>query len=108
MKDGGWRYSGLLDPSGAERPSYAAFDFLTEELGVATYTGPVTQFVGIEGYAFATPEGRVWVLWAPDEVAHTVDLPSGTIRVLDKYGTEIAGSSGAISVSSPVYVELVP
>jgi hypothetical protein len=108
FQDGGWRSTGMLDTTGKPRPAYYAFSFLTRELGGATYRGPVTQFSGLAGYAFAAPGKAVWVLWAPDEVARTITLPAGTVRVLDRSGTVIAGSSGNVTVKSPIYIELRP
>ena len=108
FQDGGWRYSGLLDANGTPRPAYFAFKFLGEELRGATYRGRVDQYSGVAGYAFTQPGKRIWVLWTPDEVARTIALPAETLRVLDKYGNVIATGAGALSLKSPVYVELTP
>jgi len=107
FEGGGWRYSGMLDEDQQPKLAYHAYDFLTEELGGATYEGEVTQYPGLQGYAFRTAEKRIWVLWAPDEQARTISLPWDALQVLDKYGAPIA-SDGGVTVSSPVYIELGP
>lgn|GEM_PF-1717482 len=104
----GWRHGGLLDENQNPRPAYWALHFLTNELARYSYTGPVTLYPSLQGYEFSVTGKRVWVLWAPDEVPHSVTLPAGTVRVFDKYGGDITPPGDTLSVSSPVYVELIP
>lgn len=104
----GWRFSGMLDGSQNPKPAYLVFDFLTQELANATYTGKVTQYAGLSGYAFSKPGKLIWVLWAPDEQTYTITLPSSTTVVYDKYGADITPVGSTLSVKSPVYVESTP
>jgi hypothetical protein len=104
----GWRYGGMLDENQEPKPAYEAFDFLTTELGDARYEGEVAGYPELQGYAFRTPGKRIWVLWAPDEEDHSVSLPAGVTRVLDKYGNDRTPSGDTLIVNSPVYIELSP
>ncbi|MDQ6964377.1 MAG: hypothetical protein Q9M13_05595, partial [Mariprofundales bacterium] len=104
----GWRYSGMLDVNQNPKPAYYAFDFMTTELGEASYSRQVTQYPDLRGYAFTAPGKRIWVLWAPDEHPHTITLPADIVRVYDKYGNDITPSENNLTVNSPVYVELNP
>lgn len=104
----GWLYGGLLDENQNPKPAYRALDFLTMELSGTQYVGLVSQYPELQGYEFAAPGKHVWVLWAPDEQPRTISLPTGTIRVYDKYGSDITPPEGTISVSNPIYLELVP
>ena len=103
-----WRYSGLLDDNQQPKPAYQALDFLTEELKGAAYTGEVTQYEGLRAYEFQTNAKVVWVMWSPDEVERTIQLPDSTAQVYDKYGKALAHENNQISVKSPVYVEMNP
>ena len=106
---GEWRYSSMLGSVQNPRPAYYTFDFLTEELGGASYKGLVTRYSALRGYEFSAPGKRIWVLWAPDEQLHTITLPSATLEVVyDKYGNDITPTGSSISVNSPIYVELTP
>lgn len=104
----GWRQGGMLDENQNPRPAYWALNFLTNELARYSYTGPVTLYPGLQGYEFSVTGKRVWVLWAPDQVPHSITLPAGTVRVYDKYGGDITPPGGVLSISSPAYVELIP
>ena len=101
----GWRYSGLLDGAQSPKPAYDALKFLTQELGRATYIGRVLEDTAVDGYEFSRDSGKVWVLWSPDEVNHTVGIPSSAQKAYDKYGVEIPITANQITVNSPVYIE---
>jgi hypothetical protein len=104
----GWRFGGMLDENQDPKPAYRALDFLTEELAGAGYKSPVTQYASLRGFEFRNSQNRIWVLWSPDGGSHTINLPAGFQRVLDKYGVDITPSTSSISVKSPIYVELAP
>ena len=104
----GWRYGGMLDANQNPKPAYYAFDFLTTELGETSYSGRVTQYPDLRGYAFTALGKRIWVLWSPDEQAHTITLPTHTVRVYDKYGNDVTPAGSTIAVQSPIYVEVTP
>ena len=101
----GWRNGGLLDETQSPKPAYDALKFLTRELVDSTYVGRVTTPPNVNGYEFARNDKKIWVLWSPDELDHTVTLPSTAQKAFDKYGTEITIAANKITVNSPVYVE---
>ncbi len=104
-----WRYTSLLDGNQSPKPAYNSLWFLTRELYGAVYSQQITSYPGLRIYEFqSTTVKRIWVVWAPDQQAHTFDLPSGTTAALDKYGVPIAPVNNQITVNSPVYVEIVP
>jgi hypothetical protein len=103
----GWRNGSLLDENQDPRPAYYALDFMTEELWRAEYLGPVQDYAHLEGYAFATKEKRIWVLWSRDEQAIIhITPPAQAYRVMDKYGGELPLGGVQFSGSEPVYIEL--
>jgi hypothetical protein len=104
----GWRYGGMLDENQQPKPAYYALDFLTQELAEASYVRQITQFSVLRTFEFSAPGKKIWVMWAPDEVPHTITLPPGANKVYDKYGNDITPPDGQIAVSSPIYVEFVP
>jgi hypothetical protein len=104
----GWRYGTLLGYNWQPKPAYHALEFLTAELKDATYSKEITQFGSLKVFEFRAPAKKIWVMWAPDEVPHTITLPSGANKVYDKYGSDITPLDSQIAVSSPTYVELVP
>jgi hypothetical protein len=104
----GYSYSGMLDANQNPKPVYWAFQFMTTELGDASYSGRVTQYPNLRGYAFTAPNKRIWVLWSPDEQPYVIELPSGVVGVYDKYGNDITPVESSISISHPVYVEFAP
>ena len=106
--EGNWRYGALLDRSHNPKPVYSAIQFLIQELSQAVYVGPVEDFPELIGYEFRSTEKRVWVLWSRDVNAISVLLPAETTRVLDKYGGVLNPMAGKITVSQPIYVELIP
>ena len=83
-----WRYSGLLNSDQEPKPAYHALQGLTSLLVEARYLGPIGQSSGLEGYAFprSDTQGRPWVLWAPDAVEVTIDLPAGLQQSYDLLG----------------------
>jgi len=101
----GWRYGGLLDGSQNPKPAYNALQFLTQELRDAAYTGRVSLHAQVNGYEFSRNDMKVWVLWSPDEMNHTVTLPSSAQRAYNKYGVEVPITSNKVTVNSPLYVE---
>jgi len=102
----GWRNGGLLDGSQTPKPAYNALKFLTQEIGSARYIGRVLENTAVDGYEFLRNDKKVWVMWSPDEINHTVSLPASTLGAYDKYGAAIPITSNQITVNSPVYVEL--
>jgi hypothetical protein len=102
----GWRYGGLLDGSQSPKPAYNALQFLTQELEGASYIGRVLENTAVDAYEFTRKDVKVWVMWSPDEMNHTVSLPSSALQAYNKYGVLIPITSNQITVNSPVYVEL--
>ena len=71
----GWRNGGLLDISNSPRPSYVAYQVLTQQLINADYLSPVDYGTGIEGYAFRRDTQDIQVLWSE------LDVPDLSILV---------------------------
>jgi hypothetical protein len=104
----GWRYNSLLDGDGNPKPSYYAFQFLTNELGRAVYSQQIGQYPNVRVYEFRTSSKRIWVMWSPDDQYQAIDLPAGVTKVFDKYGNLVSLDSNQVTVKSPLYVEMAP
>jgi hypothetical protein len=104
----GWRFGGLLDEDQNPRPSFEALSFLTVELSEAGYSGEVTQYESLVGHKFLKPDKQIWVVWSPDEVETQIQLPENLLVVFNKYGEDITPPGKDITVSSPIYLELIP
>ncbi len=126
----GFYHSALLDQSGTPKPAYLAYETLTEELAGARYLRQMdsieTGHADIEGHVFSLRGGttKKVVLWTSEQTRlmgfPVTYLPSGQLRVVDKYGTErilTDGSDdtgiedGLVTVAigpSPIYVEAYP
>jgi hypothetical protein len=102
----GWRYSGLLDTNQNPKKVYYALQFMTTELSSSKYIQQIFSYSNVRAYEFSNSSKRVWVMWSPDGQNHTITLPAGTIKVLDKYGTVLTPSNNQLTINSPVYVEL--
>jgi hypothetical protein len=105
---GSWRYASLLNADLTPKPSYYAYQFLTQELRGGTYNRQITTYSGLSVFEFSARWRTVWVAWAPDELPHTMILPANVLQVLDKYGNLIQPTNGQLTIKSPVYIELVP
>jgi hypothetical protein len=106
FEDSGWRSSGLY-MSSSPKPAFYSYQYLSTTLNGATLVGPLSQYPALSGFEFRLSNKRIWVLWAPDQVAHTITLPSGVTAVKDKYGKDLPLSAN-LSVLSPIVIELVP
>jgi hypothetical protein len=104
----GWCYTGLLNGDGSTKPAYNAFQFMTQQMQGTTVLGESTAYSGVTTYRFSASDKQIWVMWSTDQSNKAVNLPSNTIRVLDKYGTVIYSSPipSTITINRPVYVEL--
>ncbi|MFM8320529.1 MAG: hypothetical protein ACKOC5_06395 [Chloroflexota bacterium] len=105
-EDSGWRSSGLFE-DGAAKPAYYAYQYLSNLLYEATYSRTITSYPGVAAYEFRDVGRRLWILWASDQVSHSVTLPTGVIAIYDKFGVQLP-TAGAITVKSPVVVVLQP
>ena len=103
-----WRYGSLLDDNQNPKPAYNALNFITEELKSASYTAQIQGYEGLQVYEFTTPSKKIWVMWAPDEQPHNIQLPENVTGIYDKYGNILSAPGNLLSVKSPVYVELAP
>jgi hypothetical protein len=79
---------------------------MTNELSSSKYIQQIYNYSNVRAYEFTNSTKRIWVMWSPDDQYHTINLPAGTIKVLDKYGNMITPSNNQITVKSPVYVEI--
>ncbi len=108
LRGPGWRYGGLLNRDQQPKRVYNALRTLAERLAGAAFSRQVTEYPDLEGYEFTSAGKRIWVLWAPDGGEHFVSLPAGTLAVRDKYGFAVSVDGDTLSISRPVYIELVP
>jgi hypothetical protein len=102
----GWRYSGLLDANQNPKPVYKALQFMTTELSSCKYSQQIYDYSNVRVYEFTNASKRIWVMWSPDGQNHTITLPAGTTKVIDKYGNTLSPSNNQLTVNSPVYVEM--
>jgi hypothetical protein len=121
---------GLLDDARQPRPSYRAYQAMTDMLTGALYQRPLTLAETasdqVEGYVFQACGGRLDVVWTEDDTPYDPDddpvLPltvqAQTVRVLDKFGNEVwyddaddGRKDGRTTVTvggSPLYLEYDP
>jgi hypothetical protein len=104
----GWRFGSMAGYLSQPKPAYRVFQFFTEYMEDARYTGKVSDYPELRGYAFADTEKKIWILWSPDADEATIDLPESATRVLDKFGQELAVENRRVVIKSPVYIELQP
>ena len=106
---GGWRYSDLIgDNISNPNPAYQVYKFMANTLSGMQYKGKVkvNEDDSLEGYKFSNSGKTIWIVWSPDfPHTHTMNPPSETIKVMDKYGDNLTFDSG-LQVNSPIYVEL--
>ena len=102
----GWRYSGLLDEDQNPKPVYDALLFMTAMLSDASYLGEIDEFEGLQGYEFDLPEKHIWVLWSPEQVDISIQVPGGVNQVYDKFGNEIALEGNELLVNNAIFLEL--
>lgn len=104
----GWRQSGLYSAV-SPRPSYYAYQFLSNELRGVSLVGSLdSQYAGITGYEFQGLNKKIWVLWPPDRTDHTITLPASTTQVYDKFGIPIVPAGNQITFNGVVVIELAP
>ncbi len=105
----GWRYCGMVgEDADNPNPAFRAFRFLNQKLDGMNYVGDAPLPEEVAGYIFEGDGRQIWVIWSVDETPQMVDVPPGVLGVVDKYGQEIPASETQLTVSSPVYVEVVP
>jgi len=125
---------GLLNSDLDPKPSYDAYQTMTEMLGPAQYQYVVTSTIAITttaltyDYVFRRLGRRLDVVWTEDEIAPPYDpdddpsvpftVTAGSLRVVDKFGIETwlndeddGSADGRITVTvggSPIYLEYYP
>ncbi|MBN2549636.1 MAG: hypothetical protein JXB15_10790 [Anaerolineales bacterium] len=106
----GWADCGLMESGYVPRPAYYAYQYMTNKLSIAQYTGVMNQYASqnVAGYAFSNNGVTIWVLWSKEQVDKVITLPANVIQVTDKFGAIITPVGGQITVNKPVYVELSP
>ncbi|HKP54385.1 MAG TPA: cellulase family glycosylhydrolase [Chloroflexia bacterium] len=127
-----FRKSGLLDLSGAPKPSHRAYKVATEQMGQRPAKRALSTSDGVtgrrRGYEFSPDSahpGPLWVIWGSDlsvtEACGTTPPPSDFViparlvpnlnRLLNVYGQQVpirARGDGSITFTlgaSPVYIE---
>jgi hypothetical protein len=80
------RTSGLFRVDGSAKPSYYAYQTMTEELAQASYVRELDK-EGVEGYVFRMADGREkTVTWATALGGARVVFPYGCLRLVDTEG----------------------
>ena len=106
MNAPGWRDSNLLDTTFNPLPAYSTFKFLSTLLKTAAYERQLSTSP-IEGYQFSNLNRIYQVYWSINSTSTTIDLPSGTTFVFDKYGTDITPNGSKITVSfDPIIIQI--
>ncbi len=104
-----YRHVGLLNADNSDKLAYTAYQFLVSKLSDAQYVGPLNQFFPtLRAYEFSKNSQRIWVLWAPDQLDHSIFKPPGFQAAYDKLGSLINVPPGAttLTINSPVYLIL--
>lgn len=108
VNDPGWRYPGMLDSQLEPLPAYHALDFMTSQLGTATFIGTLGNGTGtFEGYAFRANNREIRLYWSNDLTPYTVPFPAGA-TLYDKLGNQLPPpTTGLLTIGfEPVYVVL--
>jgi len=104
-----YRHVGLLNSDGSAKPAYLAYQYMVSQLRGSQFAGTLNQyFPGLRAYEFQKSTGRLWVMWAPDQVDHTITLPAGFQSAYDKFGSRITVAPGAttLKINGPTYLNL--
>ncbi|OGO28934.1 MAG: hypothetical protein A2Z16_05015 [Chloroflexi bacterium RBG_16_54_18] len=104
-----YRHVGLLYTDFSPKPAYIAYQFMSSQIGNAQYVGTLDQYIPtLQAYEFSKGSMRIWVLWAPDQLDHAINIPAGFQAAYDKLGAAINLAPGAttITINSPVYLIL--
>lgn len=102
----GWRYGGMLDEDQNPKPVYEALLFMSSMLSDTTYLGEISDFDGLQGYEFTAPDKQIWVLWSPEQVDISIQVPDRVNNIYDKFGNEIALEGNDLQVNSAIYLEI--
>jgi hypothetical protein len=106
----GWRHGALLDADGSPKPVYWVYQQLATQLKQATYAGPASYGMGLEGYIFNRGDLQVQVLWAKNDETLPVSFPRSTfVGAYTRDGNAIqpasTGTNLRLQVSfQPVYL----
>jgi hypothetical protein len=71
----GVRCSGLLNSDLSPKASYYAYQFTQQNLDKAQFLRQISDYVGVMGYEYKIPGGRLWVLWSLNGPAPQITLP---------------------------------
>lgn len=93
-----WRWSALMGDGYQPRPAFNAFSFLASILSEADYQNDLS-IGNLEGYQFERLKTQYQIYWSnfQDEV-FTIQLPSGTQAVLDKYGMDVTPPGQSLEI----------
>lgn len=101
----GWRASGLVDGNLEPLPAYEAYQFASTALRDAFPLRQITEFAGVNGYAFERGEEQLWVLWSLDGEPHAVELPFELGAAYDVFGNPLDLATSTEIGLSPLYFE---
>lgn len=103
-----YHYKGLLLEDLSVKPQFYAYRFLGSQLRDTHHTGPVTDYAGVEGQAFAQPGiRRLQIVWSQSGYDQTIALPEGFRQAFDVFGNPVEPDAGRLTIGwSPIYIEL--
>jgi hypothetical protein len=108
--DEDWNHQALIDPgTQTPRPSYHAYSFASEKLGLAQYVGAITGFPNVRGHEFRQEGRTLWLLWSQTDSQHVVPLPSVPTAAYHVDGSSLTVSTAQVTVGhEPIYLEWAP
>ena len=71
----GGRNNSLLNPDFTPLPAYNAYKFTNQKIANASYSQRVSDAVFLI-HEFKKPNGKIWIVWTNDNLAHTLTLPA--------------------------------
>lgn len=104
----GWRASGLLDGGMEPNLAYQAFQTSVSQLKGAAFISPLGDFPGIKGYIFENNGAPLWLAWAADGKARTLQLDWAPFQVVDFTGSKLEPTASLTIDRSPVYIYFSP
>jgi len=105
---GTWgRNNGLVDQRDLSGlPALDAYNFASEMLEGAMFVRAITEFEGVFGYEFKTPNPsyHVWMVRSIDGQNYPIELVFPPVAVYDVYGNELTASNNLDVSVEPMYI----
>lgn len=101
----GWRNGGLLDKDQNPRPVYAAIQFALRKISNSAAVRKITEYPGIRGYEFQSPQGKFYFLAPIAETPPVWTLPENAASYSDVFGQPVSPETLS-PLTAPVFVDL--